>query len=181
MVIRWGDLMIFRSVFEEESVKGFTGKKNVREAVRAVIFKDNEILLVHTNKGDYKFPGGGIESGESYVEGLTREVAEETGYANCRVLEKLGMVTEKSIDTFEPDAIFNMVSHYYLCQLTNQKKIEQELDTYEYEQNFTPKWVTLKNAIHQNEYVLSQSDPNDWVTRETFVLKELQKIYQDKK
>jgi ADP-ribose pyrophosphatase YjhB (NUDIX family) len=175
------DLMIFHSVFEEESVKGLNGKKNVREALRAVIFKGSEILLVHTKKGDYKFPGGGIEDGENYIEGLTREVAEETGYVNCRVIEKIGMVTEKSIDTFERDAIFNMVSHYYLCTLTNEKKIEQALDTYEYEQSFTPKWVTLQHAIQQNEYVLSQRDRNDWVTRETFVLKELQKFYQDKK
>lgn len=36
-----------------------------REAVRAVFFRDDHILMMLSNKGDYKFPGGGIEGKET--------------------------------------------------------------------------------------------------------------------
>ena len=36
--------------------------------------------MVHSRKYNYyKFPGGGIEAGESYAEALCREVREEAG------------------------------------------------------------------------------------------------------
>ena len=34
---------------------------NQRTAVRGVIHYQNKILMVQTNRGDYKFPGGGME------------------------------------------------------------------------------------------------------------------------
>ena len=37
-----------------------------RIAVRGVVIRGEEILLVKSNKGDYKFPGGGINKGESH-------------------------------------------------------------------------------------------------------------------
>ncbi len=48
----------------------------VREAVRAVVIRDGKILMLHSNKGDFKFPGGGVESGETHKQGLIREVLE---------------------------------------------------------------------------------------------------------
>ena len=40
-----------------------------RNAVRAVIRKDNLIALVKSKKeGFYKFPGGGIEPGEEHID-----------------------------------------------------------------------------------------------------------------
>ena len=42
-----------------------------RKAVRAIIRKQDQILLVHsTNVGDYKFPGGGVEKQEDDSEAL---------------------------------------------------------------------------------------------------------------
>lgn len=38
---------------------------NQRTAVRGVIHYQNKILMVQTNRGDYKFPGGGMEEGET--------------------------------------------------------------------------------------------------------------------
>jgi len=35
-----------------------------REAVRAVVLKNKLLLMIRTNLGDYKFPGGGVEEGE---------------------------------------------------------------------------------------------------------------------
>jgi 8-oxo-dGTP pyrophosphatase MutT (NUDIX family) len=70
--------MIFNKMIEEQQIQGDI-KVNYREAIRAIILQKNTILLVHSNKGDYKFPGGGVEGQESHSECLIREVAEETG------------------------------------------------------------------------------------------------------
>ena len=52
------------------------GKAFVRPSVRGIIIRDGRIAMVHSLKYDYyKFPGGGIESGESPEQALLREVA----------------------------------------------------------------------------------------------------------
>ena len=53
------------------------GKVFSRPSARAVILKDGKALLIHSKKYDYyKFPGGGIESGEDHETALCREVLE---------------------------------------------------------------------------------------------------------
>ncbi|MFD0770219.1 NUDIX hydrolase [Bacillus sp. CGMCC 1.60114] len=152
-------------------------KINYREAVRAIIIQDNKILLVHSNIGDYKFPGGGVEKNESHAEGLMREVAEETGYHNCEIRNKMGVVIERYIDEYDKNAIFQMTSHYYFCEV-NGEKTAQKLDDYEFEQEFTPRWVRLGDAINQNQKIVNQCEQNRWIHRENFVLKELKKAYE---
>ena len=50
----------------------------VRNSARSVIISEKKVAMIHSEKYDYyKFPGGGIEAGESRTEALCREVAEE--------------------------------------------------------------------------------------------------------
>lgn len=148
-------------------------KLNHREAVRAVIMFQDKILLIHTKKGDYKFPGGGIEKNENHIDALIREIKEETGYSHCEVNEKIGEVIERHWDEYEENALFQMTSHYYICKLLSDNKVEQKLDDYECEQAFAPEWVTLDDAINKNEECLKQPSCNEWVQRELVVLREL--------
>lgn len=147
-------------------------KKIKRIAIRAIIVKGNKILMVTNNKGDIKFPGGGINNGENHHEAMIREVAEETGYKVSCVKEKVGLVVERRKDQFEEDAIFEMESHYYIGELTGEV-VEQTLDVYEEELEFKPKWIEIKDAIKTNQLVVNNSDRNPWVDRELFVLNQL--------
>lgn len=60
---------------------------NLRVAAKAVILKDHKVLLLReassykegTNLGKWGIPGGRIEAGESFFDGLRREVQEEAG------------------------------------------------------------------------------------------------------
>lgn len=169
--------MIFLKCLGNNDIVENGWKINNREAVRAVIFHNNEILLIHSYLGDYKFPGGGVERNESHTESLLREIAEETGYTNCLVQEKIGVVIEERIDEYEENTYFKMTSHYYICELAGEEKIDQQLDDYEYEQGFTPTWIGMAAAIEENEKIMNQFPKNRWVFRETFVLKELKKSF----
>jgi 8-oxo-dGTP pyrophosphatase MutT (NUDIX family) len=170
--------MIFHEVFGNQKINENDVKINYREAVRAVIIQENKILLIQSNKGDYKFPGGGVEKNESHVEGLLREVTEETGYINCIVKDKIGVVIQKHIDEYDNSSFFQMTSHYYICELINHERVSLQLDDYEVVQEYKPKWVTLDDAIYQNEKVINQFEKNRWIKRENFVLKELTKFYE---
>jgi ADP-ribose pyrophosphatase len=54
-----------------------------RVAVGAIVFKDDEILLVHRaqppSQDIWAIPGGSVEIGESLQEAAEREIMEETG------------------------------------------------------------------------------------------------------
>lgn len=56
-----------------------------RIGVRAIVFKDNKVLAVRHRKKDgteadfWAIPGGGLDPGEGIVDGVKREMIEETG------------------------------------------------------------------------------------------------------
>lgn len=164
--------MDFKNIIEVEKNESFKSI-NQREAVRGIIMKNDQILLVQSSRGDYNFPGGGVKEDESHSTGLIREVKEETGYINCVVKDKVGIVIECNIDEYNSAALFQMTSHYYFCDLINEEKVAQQLEEYEFNLDFTPKWVLLDVAINQNEKLLEQFEKNSWLRREIFVLKEL--------
>lgn len=172
--------MLFNYVFGIKEKEKENIRLIYREVVRGIIFYNNNILMVHCNKGDYKFPGGGIDTGENHEEALSREVREETGCIVDSVLNKIGIVTERNIDTFDEESIFEMTSYYYLCKVTDEQ-VFQELDDYEKELDFKPIWINLDKAIYNNESILKEQkgDINPWVYRETIVLKTLKDYYVD--
>ena len=133
------------------------------------------------NKGDYKFPGGGVKRQESYEAALKREVTEETGYIVKDIGEKVGIIIQRNPNQFDPAGIFEMTSEYFLCEVEDYTT-HQRLDKYEAEQEFKPIWIKLDDVIAKNEGILTQrgSSINPWVYRETLVLKKL-KAYKIKK
>jgi 8-oxo-dGTP pyrophosphatase MutT (NUDIX family) len=158
---------------------------NRRTAVRAVILRGGKLLMVHNNTGDYKFPGGGVEfpgggmeASETMEDALRREVLEETGYIVTAVGEKIGEATENKKDSYEPNKYFSMTSHYFLCEVGECVGVQQ-LDDYEKDLCFTPVWISVADALANNEKIIERPctdslamtiNPN-WVTRETNVLR----------
>jgi 8-oxo-dGTP diphosphatase len=65
----------------------------MKELVRAaggIVIRDGRVLLVHRPKyGDWSFPKGKLEAGESWAEGAAREVSEEAGI-RCEVGPEIG-------------------------------------------------------------------------------------------
>lgn len=162
--------MLFDYLMGEEfvlQVKDYRIKS--RTAVRAIIFNGDKILLVSTNKGDYKFPGGGLKKDETNEIALAREVEEETGYKVSFIGKLVGRVIEKRVDIFDNHSIFEMKSYYYICEISNDR-VEQNLDDYEVDLNLTPIWIGIEKAIDLNNKNL---EANPWVKRENYVLKQI--------
>ncbi|WP_203334506.1 NUDIX domain-containing protein [Planococcus beigongshangi] len=141
-----------------------------RTAVRAIIMEQGKILMVHSNLGYYKLPGGGAETGESLTEALSREVVEETGYLNSQALKELGVVSELRPDRSMAGTCFHMDSYYYLCRLTDKEKTEQALIDYELEENYTPVWISLLEAIEINQSSYEKNNSLIFIPRENFIL-----------
>ena len=133
--------------------------------------------MIQTHLGDYKFPGGGVKNRERFEDALQREIQEETGFVHIQVKKRIGHVIERKLDQYVENTYFQMNSHYYLVELTNFDQVDQQLDNYELEQQFIPKWVSIDEAINQNELILTEPNYNGWVKRETEVLKLLRENY----
>ena len=87
--------------------------------VGAVIVQDGRVLLVQRGrdpmKGQWTLPGGVLEVGESLVEGVIREVREETGL-DVEVLELVELLDR--IHREDGRVRFHYVIADYLCRVT---------------------------------------------------------------
>lgn len=166
--------MIIHEILGIQKIKNPKIKITTRLAARAIVIQDNRILMVHTNKGDYKFPGGGIRKTESHEEALRREVTEETGYIVNEIKEEAGTIIQRNPNQFDTNGIFQMTSYYYFCDV-KPDKTEQHLDKYEQDQEFCPVWMDIDEVIAQNEAILTQKNTqiNPWVYRETLALRRI--------
>lgn len=118
------------------------GQVYARPSVRAVVVREDEVLLMYSQKyGYYKFPGGGIEPGENHAETLVREVKEESGYiVNPDTIEEFGRVLRRERGRKDQNEIFEQENFYYFCDV-DIKPCETELDDYEAEEGFMPCFV----------------------------------------
>lgn len=145
-----------------------------RTAVRAILIENDEILMVRSRLGYYKLPGGGLEKGETLETALLREVTEETGYTDCRIIRELGIVSEHRPDQAVADCNFHMDSFYFLCELPTKDKTMPSLVGYELEEEYTAVWVSVQQAIESNTAVTEKEGSKPFLQRENFVLEWLQ-------
>lgn len=121
----------------------------VRPSVRGIIIRDGRAALVRSLKYNYyKFPGGGMESGEEHTETLIREVREESGLIVIpESIREYGMVHRvqkgRQGDKFVQD------NYYYFCDTLGEPQ-SQRLDDYEAEAEFTLEFADPAEAIHIN-------------------------------
>ena len=124
-------------------------KRFVRPSVRGIILKGEKIAMVHSLKYNYyKFPGGGIEEGESYSAALCREVREEAGLQVKKdSIREYGLVPR--LEKGRRGEVFVQDNFYYFCE-AETRPVSQDLDAYEAEEQFTLSYVDPRLAIRVN-------------------------------
>lgn len=64
--------------------------KQTCSAGGVIINKDNEVLLINEGDDFWGLPKGRIEDGEDVIAAALREVKEETGFTDLKLIKKLG-------------------------------------------------------------------------------------------
>lgn len=143
-----------------------------RTAARAIVLKGEEMLLIYTKRyNDYSIPGGGVDEGEAIKVGLRRELEEETGASQIRVLEPYGIYEEYRPTYKEGYDFMHMISHFYICDC-HPLLGEAKPETYEINNGSVPVWINIRQAIAYNKEVIKNNENSMGlsINRETFVL-----------
>ncbi len=97
-----------------------TGYATPKVDVRAVIFRDDALLLVkERDEGRWTLPGGWADVGEAPGENVVREVLEESGY-HVRAT-KLLAVYDRSRHPHEPPFPFHVYKLFFQCEIVGGK------------------------------------------------------------
>ena len=156
-----------------------TGRTLERTAVRGVLLRAGEtleVLMVKSGDGDYSFPGGGIEPGETRAGALRRELREECGLAEVEPQEELLTIAEYRPARERSIAVFKMTSHYIRCK-SDGVAGDQQLEGYETDLDLTPVWVRPELAQAANTRSVERGSPPYWVLREAYALELLRGFF----
>ncbi len=115
-----------------------------KKAVRAIIIKDDKILVMFRNKHGHKFytlVGGQVDEGESLQQTLVREVKEETGLT----------ITSASEVFYENHKSPFNIQHIYICSVTSDSELkiqnhaEESIMNHMGMNTHTPMWVNFES------------------------------------
>ena len=150
------------------------GRQFTRITARAIVIKNDKILLMYTNRyEDYSLPGGGVDEGESIEQGLIRELNEETGAQQIRVIKPFGLYEEYRPWYKDDFDIIHIKSYCYICNIADEFG-KAQLEHYEQQNGMTAKWIDIKDAIAHNERTLANSEKQGLsILRETYLLKRI--------
>jgi 8-oxo-dGTP diphosphatase len=113
----------------------------MKTAVRAIVIKDNQLLVMHRNKFGHQYytlPGGGVRGGEEKGAALSRKLTEETS---------IQISGPRLVYTEEPGAPYG-VQYIYLCDyISGEPSLHhnsEEAKINALGQNiYTPQWLPL--------------------------------------
>lgn len=106
-----------------------------------VLNENNEVLLVKTHRDGWVFPGGMVELGENLIEGLKREIREESGVevsvgeVYCICSNTASYPGYNGVKTIPPKVIFD-----FICRKTGG-------DLCTSEENSETAWFTKEEAL----------------------------------
>ena len=111
--------------------------------------------------------------GENKIEGMMRELSEETGAKNIKNIKPFGAYEEYRL-WYKPDFdVMHMISYCYTCDIDKELGVPQ-LESYERKNGMSAKWVNIHEAIKHNERTMANSEKKGMsIEREIFLLKRI--------
>lgn len=116
---------------------------------------DRILLLIRPSRDEVRLPKGHVEPGEAPTEAALREVAEESGYGDLKVIADLG----EQLVTFPLNQqIIRRTERYYLMQTQSTERVDQPHKDAE---QFFPVWVSWQEAPDHLTFEAEQV----WITK----------------
>ena len=135
--------------------------------VRAVIFRDGKLAMERSRAGEYKFPGGSVDAGESRCDALCREVREELGLLVVpATVRSLGEILERREDLFKKGTVYACYSRFYACQV-EERTVQTALTRSEVEQGLALCWARPEEVLEANAAFLHKP----WIARDSAFLR----------
>lgn len=155
--------------------KNYTDEMEVFEVThaRAVICIDGLYAMQRAKSGEYKLPGGRLESGETPIHALIREVEEETGLLvrEDSVVE-IGEIIEVRRDVYDSEKKYICHSLYYMCDVKPEHGVMHRSKN-ELEKGLELEWVSADEMIAANKALkLETSRKRDTIFMEMFLPRE---------
>ncbi|RMB62715.1 NUDIX domain-containing protein [Dokdonia sinensis] len=151
-----------------------------RLATRSIAMHGSDILLMYTARyEDYSLPGGGLDVGENQIDGMMRELKEETGAKDIKNIKPFG-IYEEYRPWYKPDYdIQHMISYCYTCDV-NAILGKANLEHYEITNGMKAVWVNIHEAILHNNKTMATSEKKGMsIERETFLLSRIAQHLQN--
>ena len=146
----------------------------VRDSARGIILRDGRVAMMYSRRdGYYKFPGGGIEAGESPVEAMIREVREEAGLVvRPETVKAYGLVHRVQRSMQDETECFRQDNYYYICQ-AEEDSLPPQMEDYEAAAGFELEFVDARHAIRTNRATAPECRYQTMLLREARVLEML--------
>lgn len=156
-------------------LKSIQGRVFRRHAARGIVLRNEQILLLFTERyNDFSFPGGGLDADEDIIVGLTRELEEETGARDIRIIQNVGYIEEYRPYWKPQYDLMHMTSHFYQCEVAAQLQ-PVRMERHEIANGMRPVWIDLHEAIAHNQAVMQRQETSmgQSIQRETFMLRKV--------
>ncbi|EGM76746.1 ADP-ribose pyrophosphatase [Rheinheimera sp. A13L] len=151
-----------------------------RVATRAIVLRGSDILVLYTKRyDDYSLPGGGVEAGEDLESALVRELIEETGAKNVKIVTPFGLFEEFRPWYKDNLDVLRMLSYCYVCEISSELG-QPNFEHYEIQNGMQVCWLNIYKAIRHNERIL-QTKPEYMglsIVRETYLLRMIADQFQ---
>jgi 8-oxo-dGTP pyrophosphatase MutT (NUDIX family) len=134
-------------------------RKNLEKGVHcyAIIIRNGKVLIVPQWKEDgFIFPGGSVELGENHLDGLVREIKEETGY-DARPGKVIDVFTSIYMN-FKTGKAQHSTLIYYTAEIIKGHRTTEGFDEYEKQYAEKARWVTL-NDIKKMRFTSNTQEP----------------------